>query len=497
MLTHDIQRLQQGCHHDPFAILGRHPNPKGVVIRAFMPSAERVNLLGFGAMRRIEGSDLFEAQLTRKQAEGVPFHHTLEWQEKGDGSHHQIVSPYTFAPQIGDMDLYLFGEGKHRKLWEMLGSHLATLDGVEGVRFAVWAPNVDRVSVVGDFNGWNGLRHPMRNRGQSGVWEIFIPALQAGDAYKYEIRSKTGALLVKTDPFARRLGFRPETTTLITPTSGYGWQDEGWLKARRDWPWQHSPISIYEVHLGSWKRHPNGHFYSYRELAAELIPYVVNLGYTHLELLPIMEHPLDESWGYQVSGYYAATSRFGTPDDLRYFIDCCHQQGLGVLLDWVPAHFPRDDWALARFTGYPTYEYGDPKKGEHQDWGTLIFDYGRHEVRNFLIANALYWIEQFHIDGLRVDAVASMLYLDYSRNEGQWSPNRFGGREHLEAIEFLREMNELIHDRHPGVVTIAEESTAWPMVSRPTYMGGLGFSIKWNMGNNIKGGLNMRKYSSK
>ncbi|MDH5472287.1 MAG: 1,4-alpha-glucan branching protein GlgB [Gammaproteobacteria bacterium] len=478
----NILRLQHGEHHDPFQVLGRHPVGNKYVIRAFMPVAETVVLDGIGEMSRIEGSDLFEITITKKQNEKLPEHYQLNWVEKTTGYQHQTISPYSFLPQIGDMDLHLFGEGRHWKIYQLLGSRLVTIDGVSGCQFAVWAPNVKRVSVIGDFNGWHGLRHPMRSRGSSGLWELFIPGLHPRDSYKYEILSANGATLHKADPYARAMSLRPETTALVPLENKFDWEDGRWLEERAGWDWQHAPISIYEIHPGSWRRHSDGRFLNYKELAEQLVPYVSKLGYTHIELLPITEHPLDESWGYQVSGYYSPTSRFGSADDLRFFIDLCHQHDIGVILDWVPAHFPRDEFALAHFTGEAVYEYDDPKKGEHQDWGTLIFNYGRNEVRNFLIANALYWIEEFHIDGLRVDAVASMLYLDYSRNEGEWTANEYGGREHLEAIEFIKELNRVVHGYFPGVLTLAEESTAWPMVSRPTDMGGLGFSIKWNMG---------------
>ncbi len=477
-----LQRLNNGSHHDPFSYLGLHPLNSGWIIRAYLPHAEAVELVGIGPMNRVEGSDLFVIRLDPEQHRQLPEHYELRWQEKHDNSWHQTCSPYSFQPQLGELDLHLFGEGRHFQIWNVLGSHMRSIDGISGCLFAVWAPHVQRVSVIGDFNGWNGLRHPMRNRGSSGVWELFIPGLHPGDAYKFEILSHHGHLLTKTDPYAQQMALRPDTVSRIVAKEGHVWKDDAWLQQRTTWDWQHQPVSIYELHLGSWRQHKDGSFYSYRELADELVTYVKSLGYTHIETLPFMEHPLDESWGYQVSGYYAPSARFGTPDDLRYFVDTCHQHGIGVLLDWVPAHFPKDEFALARFTGEPLYEHADPNKGEHRDWGTLIFDYGRHEVRNFLIANALYWIEEFHIDGLRVDAVASMLYLDYSREDGQWTPNKYGGREHLEAIDFLREMNETVHRQHAGVMTIAEESTAWPMVSRPPYMGGLGFSMKWNMG---------------
>jgi len=481
-MNNEQSKLQQGRHHDPFAYLGRHELEDGQVIRAFMPSAEQVTLKDYGPMIRIQGTDIFQVKLSAEQAQQIPPHYQLNWQEKHDESVHEAISPYSFGPQLGELDLHLFGEGKHQHTWQFLGAHLATIDDVDGCLFAVWAPNVQRISVVGDFNGWNGHRHPMRNRGQSGIWELFIPGLHDGDAYKYEILSTHGHVFTKADPYGTRMGLRPETTSLITRDSAYGWKDSTWITRRNEWNWQHEAVSIYELHPGSWRQTEDGEFLNYREMADQLVAYINELGYTHIELMPITEHPLDESWGYQVSAYFAPTSRFGSPDDLRYLIDLCHQNDIGVILDWVPAHFPKDAFALARFTGEEVYEHSDPKRGEHKDWGTLIFDYGRHEVRNFLTASALYWIEEFHLDGLRVDAVASMLYLDYSREEGEWSPNQYGGREHIEAIEFLREVNEIVHQRFPGVITIAEESTAWPMVSRPTYMGGLGFSMKWNMG---------------
>jgi 1,4-alpha-glucan branching enzyme len=480
-MTESLKRLQDGLHHDPFELLGRHPLPGGgFVIRALMPSAESVSVTGGGEMERIEGTDLFEYN---DRDSSLPLHYELRYVEKGiSGSEISIVSPYSFPPKIGELDMHLFNEGRHRDVWNILGANPCTIDDIDGVLFAVWAPAVQRVSVVGDFNAWDGRRHLMRCRGSSGIWELFIPGLDAGEAYKFEILGREGQLAVKTDPYARQMGLRPETVSRVPEPSSFDWQDDEWLKSRRTFDWQHEPVAIYELHAGSWQRDEDGGFLNWRELADRLLPYVAEMHYTHLELMPVAEHPLDESWGYQVSGYYAPTARFGTPDDFRYFVDECHRHGIGVLLDWVPAHFPRDAFALARFTGEPVYEHADPRRGEHQDWGTLIFDYGRNEVRNFLIANALYWIEEFHIDGLRVDAVASMLYLDYSRNEGDWLPNQFGGRENLDAIAFLRELNEVVHGRFPGVLTIAEESTAWPMVSRPIELGGLGFTMKWNMG---------------
>lgn len=411
------------------------------VIRAFMPSAADVTLVGFGAMTRVNGSDLFEAHLAPKQAAIIPRHYQISWHEKHDSSKHQTVSAYSFEPQISELDLYLFGESKHRRVWDFMGAHIDEVDGVHGVRFVVWVPYVNRVSVVGDFNGWNGLRHPMRNRGASGVWELFIPGLHQGDPYKFEILNSDGDILHKADPYAQRMSMRPETTSIVTAESEYEWHDQDWIEYRSGWDWQKSPVSIYELHLGSWRNsegNGSGDFVNYREIADSLVNYVAGLGYTHIELMPIMEHPLDESWGYQVCSYFSPTSRYGTPDDLRYLINHCHINGIGVILDWVPAHFPKDSFALAQFNGESIYEHADPRKGEHQDWGTLIFNYDRHEVRNFLMASALYWIDSFHIDGLRVDAVASMIYLDYSRNEGEWIPNQYGGREHLRRLSFKR-----------------------------------------------------------
>ena len=477
-----LKLLQQGKMHDPFAFLGWHSHDDGVIVRAFMPSAEQVELQSVGAMQRIDGSDLFVSVLNHEQASNLPEHYSLRWLDKADQKWHESISPYSFTPLLGELDLHLFAQGRHHHIYRHLGAHLMTIDGIDGCFFAVWAPAVKRVSVVGDFNGWNGLRHPMRNRGNSGVWEIFIPGLCADDLYKFEILSEHDELKLKSDPYAQAMTVRPDTASKICPNSSHQWRDEDWLAQRGQWNWQRKPVSIYEVHPGSWQRDENNNFLDYRQFAENLVSYVLDMGYTHVELLPVMEHPLDESWGYQVTGYYAPTSRFGTADDFRYLIDLCHQNNIGVILDWVPGHFPKDDFALARFTGIPLYEHADPRRGEHREWGTLIFDYGRNEVKNFLLANAVYWFEEFHVDGLRVDAVASMLYLDYSRDGNDWLPNQFGGRENLDAIDFLREMNEVIHKQFPGGLTIAEESTAWPMVSRPTFMGGLGFSMKWNMG---------------
>lgn len=480
-MNENLRRIQQGTHHDPFDWLGWHPLPDGSwTLRTFMPAAEAVEVVGLGVMTRMEGTDCFEVKLPSLTTPAS--HPALRWQDKQAGHWHDAICPYTFAPQIGELDLHLLGQGRHHHAWKVLGSRQTSVDGVEGTQFAVWAPAVQRVSVVGHFNAWDGRRHPLRSRGETGIWELFIPGLQAGEAYKYEILNRHGHLVTKTDPYARQMFMRPETASCIPAATAYDWQDTDWLEARARFDWQHQPVSIYELHPGSWRKHPDGSFYNWAELTETLIPYITDLNYTHIELLPVAEHPLDESWGYQVSGYYAPTARYGSVDDFRAFVDACHQAGIGVLLDWVPAHFPKDDFALARFTGEPLYEHADPRRGEHQDWGTLIFDFGRNEVKNFLLSNALYWIEEFHIDGLRVDAVASMLYLDYSRKAGEWLPNQYGGRENIEAIAFLRDMNTVVHGYFPGVLTIAEESTAWPAVSKPVELGGLGFSMKWNMG---------------
>ena len=478
---HDLKRLQTGTHHDPFHYLGWQALKQGWLLRVFMPAAEQIKW-GEQPFQHAQGSDCFELPVADKPSEALEQHPLLHWQSKQDQQWYETRVPYTFGPILGELDLHLLGEGKHWQAWRVLGARLQQVDGIDGCLFAVWAPGVKRVSVVGEFNDWDGRRYPMRSRGETGVWELFIPGLSGGEAYKYEILTQYDATVLKADPYGRQMFLRPRTDSCVPLDDRYEWGDAVWLKQREQFDWRHQAVSVYELHAGSWRKHADDSFYTWRELAAELIPYITELGYTHIELLPISEHPLDMSWGYQVSGYYAPTARFGTPDDLRYFIDQCHQADIGVLLDWVPGHFPKDDWALARFIGEPLYEYADPRKGEHREWGTLIFDYGRNEVRNFLLANALYWIEEFHIDGLRVDAVASMLYLDYGRPAGEWSPNQNGGRENLEAIQFLQAMNRLVHEQFQGVLTIAEESTSWPAVSRPVDIGGLGFSMKWNMG---------------
>ncbi|HVL68232.1 MAG TPA: 1,4-alpha-glucan branching protein GlgB [Vicinamibacterales bacterium] len=394
------------------------------------------------------------------------------------------TSTSTSPGLITDFDLYLFGEGNHTRIYRKLGAHPLSVDGTAGTHFAVWAPNADRVSVVGDFNGWDGRQHPLQLLGASGVWAGFVPGAAPGQRYKYELRTRYGAIMLKSDPYGFAFELPPATASVICRPE-YAWRDEGWMRSRAAQnSWFHRPLATYEVHLGSWGRIPEDgdRYLTYGELAERLIPYVCEMGYTHIELLPVMEHPFSGSWGYQVTGFFAPTSRFGPPQEFKRFVDECHLNGIGVILDWVPGHFPKDAYALANFDGTALYEHADPRQGEHRDWGTLIFNYGRNEVRNFLLANALYWLDEYHVDGLRVDAVASMLYLDYSRQEGQWVPNRFGGRENLEAIEFLRQLNTLTHAEHPGTITIAEESTAWPSVSRPTYVGGLGFTYKWNMG---------------
>jgi 1,4-alpha-glucan branching enzyme len=444
-----------------------------------MPLAERVAIADSQQpIQRIEGSDFFELEL----AEESPTHpYKLEWVDKL-GSRHVTHDPYSFPPQLPDFDIHLFSEGKHRHAYRFFGAHPHTAEGINGVLFAVWAPNAARISIVGDFNQWDGRCHPMRSRGGSGVWELFIPDIGNGALYKFEILTPQGTISLRTDPYGNYFQIRPETASIVIPASEYSWSDHPWLSKRKDTDWQQQPMSVYEVHLGSWQRDENGDFLNYRELAERLCKHVKQTGFTHIELLPVSEHPLDASWGYQSTGYFAPTSRFGAPDDFRYFVNLLHQNDIGVLLDWVPAHFPRDRHALAHFDGTALYEHEDPRKGEHRDWGTLIFNFGRNEVRNFLISSAIYWLEEFHIDGLRVDAVASMLYLDYSREPGDWIPNQYGGRENLEAVDFLRELNSVTHDLHPGTLMIAEESTAWPQVSRPTWLGGLGFSMKWNMG---------------
>lgn len=473
-------------HHDPFSFLGLHTlktqkeSPSAKVFRAFLPHASEVELntsQGWQTLAKIHPHGLFEWQ--GSQDVTSPCKLRIKQHEQTI----ETFDVYSFAPMLTSDELHLFGEGNLKQAYKTMGAQLCQHQGIAGVRFAVWAPNAERVSVIGNFNEWDGRVHPMRNHGSSGVWEIFVPGLTTNALYKFEIRQRhTGNTLVKTDPYGFSFEARPGTAAKVSDLNEYEWQDQAWLKNRSQRDWLHAPFNCYEVHLGSWKRNAEGDFLNYRELADQLISYVQEMGYTHIELMPISEHPLNESWGYQTTGYYGVTNRYGTPDEFRYFVDACHQANIGVILDWVPGHFPKDDWALARFDGTALYEHEDPRLGEHQDWGTYIFNYGRNEVRNFLIANAHYWLHEFHIDGLRVDAVASILYLDYSRKADEWLPNKFGGRENLDAIDFLKQLNVMVHQDFPGALTIAEESTSWPMISRPVYLGGLGFSMKWNMG---------------
>ncbi len=471
----------------PHQLLGMHPlgDGTGVVVRAMLPDAENVEIQPVHEkgkptirLKRIPRTDVFEGV---SKATTKVYAYDLVVNTK-KGYTRRTRDPYSFLPTLGEGDLYLFGKGDERRIYEKLGGHLRVIDGVPGASFAVWAPEAQRVSVVGDFNGWDGRFHPMRALGASGVWEIFVPGVGEGTHYKFEIRTRQGQIALKTDPYGFFFETAPKNAAIVWNTRKFQWTDDSWFERRRQRDPLRSPLNIYEVHLGSWRKKTPSESFSYRELAGPLIDYVKQMGFSHVEFLPVAEHAYFPSWGYQVTGFYAPTSRYGTPDDFQYLVNAMHENGIGVIVDWVPAHFPRDDWALARFDGTALYEHEDPRRGAHQDWGTLIFNYGRHEVSNFLTANALYWCDRFHIDGLRVDAVASMLYLDYSRKQGEWLPNQYGGRENLEAIEFLRKFNHLTHTEFPGVITIAEESTAWPLVTRPPYLGGLGFSFKWNMG---------------
>lgn len=476
MTSEQLQALIEGRGHDPFACLGLHPHPAGCCVRVLRADAARVELQVDGAwvaMSRVHDGGLFEWQGAQQPVR--------PWRLRVDG--HEGLDAYAFTPQPPQHELALFGAGVLQQAWRMLGAHPCRRDGCDGVLFRVWAPNAARVSVVGDFNDWDGRRHALASLGTSGVWELFVPALGAGALYRFEIRSRdSGALLLKSDPYARAAELRPASASCVAAAPAHAWGDQAWMAARAQADWLHAPMSIYELHLGSWRHHADGRCLSYAEIAAPLIEHVRALGFTHVEFLPLMEHPLDESWGYQCTGFFAATSRYGSADDLRALIDRLHQAGIGVILDWVPGHFPADDWALAHFDGTALYEHEDPRMARHPDWGTLVFNYDRNEVKSFLLSSAHYWLSEFHVDGLRVDAVASMLYLDYSRAAGEWTPNVHGGRENLAAIAFLRELNEMVHGAFPGALTIAEESTAWPMVSRPTWLGGLGFSMKWNMG---------------
>ncbi|MFI5230453.1 MAG: 1,4-alpha-glucan branching enzyme, partial [Gemmatimonadales bacterium] len=486
----DVNRLLSGEHQDPHSILGAHPTTlngeAGAVIRALIPDAARVECSledGRVVQMEREADGLTSLYGVFVAGATLPLRYRFHIYY-ADGAEWDRADPYRFLPTLGDVDLHLFNEGTHLELWKKLGAHCRTVDGVHGVSFALWAPNARRVSVVGDFCGWDGRVFPMRMMGSSGVWEIFLPDIHNGALYKFELLTHERSLRVKTDPFAAKMEQSPGTASIVQAEGQYQWNDDEWIATRARTDHVRAPMSIYEVHLGSWARVPEDgdRPLGYREIAPRLAEHVKSLGFTHVELMPVMEHPFYGSWGYQVSGYYAPTSRYGTPDDFRYLVDTLHQQGIGVLLDWVPAHFPKDDHALRRFDGTALYEHEDPRLAEHPDWGTLVFNFGRNEVKNFLVANAVYWLNEFHTDGLRVDAVASMLYLDYSRKAGQWIPNRNGGRENLDAIAFLKQFNEAVASSAPGCVTIAEESTAWSGVTTPVREGGLGFTFKWNMG---------------
>jgi 1,4-alpha-glucan branching enzyme len=488
LLTKDeLRGLVDLTHQSPHTLLGMHPlgDGSGLVARALLPDAAKVVIQPTHEkdkpkieLARIPNTDIFEG-VTRSANKVYAYDFVIT--DKA-GRTRRTRDTFSFLPTLGESDLFLFGKGDERKIFEKLGAQLRTIDGVPGTSFAVWAPNAQRISVVGDFNNWDGRFHPMRLLGASGVWEIFIPGAGQGAHYKFEIRDAHGNIKLNTDPFGFFFEVAPKQAAIVWETKKFKWNDAAWLKQRRERDTLRSPMSVYEIHVGSWQKKSANESWSYRELAKPLVEYVKRLGFTHVEFLPVAEHAYYPSWGYQVTGFYAPTSRFGTPDDFQFLVNALHEAGIGVIVDWVPAHFPRDEWALAKFDGTALFEHEDPRKGAHQDWGTLIFNFGRNEVSNFLVANALFWCERFHIDGLRVDAVASMLYLDYSRKEGQWIPNQFGGRENLEAIEFLKKFNHITHVEFPGVMTIAEESTAWPLVTRPPYLGGLGFSFKWNMG---------------
>ncbi|MDQ3709465.1 MAG: 1,4-alpha-glucan branching protein GlgB, partial [Actinomycetota bacterium] len=486
----EVAALVGGEHRRPHRLLGSHPAASGSVVRAWRPDASDVRVLLAGGesiqAQRTHDAGLFEAYLDASVT-ASDYRLAVTY---ADGNTFELRDPYACQSVFGDIDLHLVGEGSHEELWRRMGAHVTDSDGIPGASFAVWAPNARSVRVVGDFNSWDGRLHPMSMIDGSGIWELFVPGVDSGAYYKYEVVTAQGTLAARADPYAFATEVPPGTSSRVHQ-SHHQWQDERWLAERRSTMPLREPMSIYEVHLGSWRHHhgpdtpgtvPLGAPLGYRELAHQLAEHVLDLGFTHVELLPPAEHPYGGSWGYQVTGYFAPSARFGDPDDFRYFVDHLHQRGIGVLVDWVPAHFPKDEWALARFDGTALYEHADPRRGEQPDWGTLVFNFGRNEVRNFLIANALFWLEELHVDGLRVDAVASMLYLDYSREQGEWLPNEHGGRENLEAVRFLSQLNAVVYGRNPDVVTIAEESTAWPGVSRPAYLGGLGFGFKWNMG---------------
>ncbi|MGA2013124.1 MAG: 1,4-alpha-glucan branching protein GlgB [Solirubrobacteraceae bacterium] len=487
----DLDRLARREHPEPHAILGAHPAKGGVSVRAFRPAAQKVSVKPAKGravtMRQIHPAGIFEALV--KDAK-LPFSYQLKVDYGDAGGAFTLDDPYAFLPTLGELDLHLIGEGRHEELYNRLGAHVMEMQigshpPVRGTAFAVWAPSARAVSVVGDFNSWDGRLHAMRTMGSGGIWELFLPGVGAGERYKYEILTTDRDLLLKADPYALETELPPKTASVIhTPAHRWSTEDERFMTTRAEHQPLNEAVTIYEVHLGSWRLNSleDNRELTYSELADELSAYALDMGFTHIELLPVMAHPFSGSWGYQVTGYYAPTPRYGSPDDLRAFVDKMHSRGIGVILDWVPAHFPRDDFGLARFDGTALYEHADPRRGSHPDWGTLVFNFGRYEVRNFLIANALFWLREYHVDGIRVDAVASMLYLDYSRREGEWIPNQYGGREDLDAVSFLKGLNEVIYAHEPGIVSAAEESTAWPGVSRPTYLGGLGFGFKWNMG---------------
>jgi 1,4-alpha-glucan branching enzyme len=487
IVEQDLDRIVNCEHSDPHSVLGGHPaslkGVGGVVVRAFHPDAAEI-LLALDdkvfPMQRSAKSGIFWAWLPGRS---LPLDYKLV-HSFGDGSTWKSDTPYRFLPTLGEQDIHYASEGKHYRLFEKMGAHPIVMDETGGTAFAVWAPNAKRVSVVGDFNNWDGRLNSMRCMGSSGIWEIFIPNVSVGSLYKFEIKTNSGDLRIKTDPFAFAMELRPGTASVVCDMDSYSWNDADWMRDRSSRNYLSLPLNIYELHMGSWFRiaDENYRWATYREVAPKLANHLRKYGFTHVELMPIMEHPFDASWGYQVTGYFAPTSRFGSPEDFKFFVDYLHSNGFGIILDWVPAHFPRDDFSLRLFDGTALYEHEDPRKGEHKDWGTLIFNYGRNEVRNFLVSNALFWLEKYHIDGLRVDAVASIIYLDYSRESGEWIPNRYGGNENLEAIEFIKEFNSVVYGMFPGCFTVAEESTAWTGVTTPAYLGGLGFGFKWDMG---------------
>jgi 1,4-alpha-glucan branching enzyme len=478
-----LDLLVEGRHGDPHSVLGAHPHGGQVTVRVLRPLAEQVVVVHGSQRVRLEHE--YEGIWAGVLDVPEPPDYRLEVTYPG-GPAHTVDDAYRYLPTLGEMDLHLINEGRHEQLWDVLGAHVRRYDSpggpVTGTSFAVWAPHAKGVRVKGDFNSWDGREHPMRQMGVSGVWELFVPGVGTGTRYKFAILGADDQWREKADPMAFHTEVPPLTSSVVHE-SGYTWGDDAWMTSRAEQTDHHQrPMSVYELHLGSWRKHLGGESYSYTDLADSLVKYVTELGFTHVEFMPVMEHPFGGSWGYQVTSYFAPTARFGDPDGFRHLVDRLHQAGIGVIVDWVPAHFPKDDFALARFDGTPLYEDPNPTRGEHPDWGTYVFNFGRKEVRNFLVANALYWLEEFHIDGLRVDAVASMLYLDYSREDGQWTPNVYGGRENLEAVQFLQEMNATVYKRVPGAITVAEESTSWPGVTRATHLGGLGFGFKWNMG---------------